>query len=344
MKPTYSTTIRKRGDTFGWQIRIKKDDQWQYHSSQHGYLKEREAKQAMQKAVEELKLQPEEAEYTFGQIADLYIERGSKAPGTIRAYKSWVKNLHSIKDLKITEVKKVHAERAIYDYYANHLYGGTDDLLRFARSVCKYAIEHLEVNMRNPFTGLKLVERPDKGPKDINVLQLDQIHALISKLEEQGQYEIAFLTALMGLCGLRVGEARGLTKEHLKADLDVRKQRYEGGTVTTRLKTKNSRRTVPVPDAVRRLAKTLPVPLTPDTLYVDACYASRDLKTAYKYAGYDVKPHALRHSYATNLIERGVDFKTVAALLGDTVEMVMKTYSHVNNNMMDNAVKIARAF
>ena len=39
--------------------------------------------------------------------------------------------------------------------------------------------------------------------------------------------------------------------------------------------------------------------------------------------------HALRHYYASMLIRRGLDTKTVAANLGDSVAMVDKTYGHL---------------
>ena len=45
-----------------------------------------------------------------------------------------------------------------------------------------------------------------------------------------------------------------------------------------------------------------------------------------KFEGIDL--HSLRHSYTTNLITNGIDFKTASSIIGDTVEMVMKTYSH----------------
>jgi integrase len=40
-------------------------------------------------------------------------------------------------------------------------------------------------------------------------------------------------------------------------------------------------------------------------------------------------PHALRHTYATHLLEAGVPIHHVAELLGDTVAVVESTYSHV---------------
>jgi len=47
--------------------------------------------------------------------------------------------------------------------------------------------------------------------------------------------------------------------------------------------------------------------------------------------------HDLRHTYASRLVANGVDFKTVAELMGDTVQMVISTYSHFTKDMMDKA-------
>lgn len=57
----------------------------------------------------------------------------------------------------------------------------------------------------------------------------------------------------------------------------------------------------------------------------------------YKKSGYNITVHDLRHTYATFLISNGIDFKTAAQLLGHSVEMTMKIYSHVNNDMLDSA-------
>ena len=60
--------------------------------------------------------------------------------------------------------------------------------------------------------------------------------------------------------------------------------------------------------------------------------------------GYDISIHELRHTYTTNLIANGIDFKTAAMLIGDTVDMVMKVYSHVNKDMMNKARDIINNF
>ncbi|WP_414632530.1 tyrosine-type recombinase/integrase [Clostridium sp. UBA4548] len=50
--------------------------------------------------------------------------------------------------------------------------------------------------------------------------------------------------------------------------------------------------------------------------------------------------HELRHTYARRLISSGIDLQTAAKLLCHTVEQTMKTYSHVNDDMMVSATSI----
>ena len=40
------------------------------------------------------------------------------------------------------------------------------------------------------------------------------------------------------------------------------------------------------------------------------------------------------------MISNGIDFKTAAQLLGHTVEMTMRTYIHVTDDMIQKAAKI----
>jgi len=48
---------------------------------------------------------------------------------------------------------------------------------------------------------------------------------------------------------------------------------------------------------------------------------------------FNVYIHELRHTYTTLLIQNGFDFKTVAEYIGDNVQEVIRTYSHVNDDM-----------
>lgn len=53
-----------------------------------------------------------------------------------------------------------------------------------------------------------------------------------------------------------------------------------------------------------------------------------------------VTPHALRHSFVSILISKGIPVTTVAKIIGDSVEMVLKTYAHSLRIKEMEAVKV----
>ncbi|MBW8383622.1 MAG: tyrosine-type recombinase/integrase, partial [Youngiibacter sp.] len=100
----------------------------------------------------------------------------------------------------------------------------------------------------------------------------------------------------------------------------------------------------PLPTSMDKILKALPVPLHDSNCYVSNLYGTETLKREFRNCGYDIRPHELRHSFATNLIQRGVDFRTIAKLMGDTLKTVLNTYSHVNDKMLDKAYKMIAKF
>lgn len=51
-----------------------------------------------------------------------------------------------------------------------------------------------------------------------------------------------------------------------------------------------------------------------------------------------IRIHDLRHSFASMLLANGENYKVIADLLGDTVEQVMKTYCHICDKDLENAL------
>ena len=50
--------------------------------------------------------------------------------------------------------------------------------------------------------------------------------------------------------------------------------------------------------------------------------------------------HSLRHSYASWLVEQGVDLYVVKELLGHSTLALTERYSHLANDTLQNAVKL----
>ena len=53
-----------------------------------------------------------------------------------------------------------------------------------------------------------------------------------------------------------------------------------------------------------------------------------------------IRIHDLRHSYVTLLMSKGANFGVIAALIGDTLEQVVKTYTRHNEDDKTKAVSM----
>jgi len=332
----YTVSTRKRSTTWSYQIFVDGD----YYSSESGFKTKSEAKKAGDKAAIKIKT-PTKSKDTFKAIAELYIADGYKEQSTIYTYENWLKNFKPIYDVEMLKLTYSDVSSIINDYYLTHKYNGSQSLMRFGKSIVNYAIDKLDYDMRNPFNKIDLKLKTENAKKEHQILTMDEMLTFFDLIKNP---DIKFLSMCVGLAGMRISEARGLRyQSFIKDEISVTQQRQKIKgkiTIKAQLKSDGGKRKIPLDPNLAAYYKSLPVAFNKNSLIIDKFYASQTLIAHYKTLGYNITPHSLRHAYATYCIQKGIDFKTLSELLGDTLQTVITTYAHVNTDMMDNAKKV----
>ncbi len=105
-----------------------------------------------------------------------------------------------------------------------------------------------------------------------------------------------------------------------------------------RVKSKNSNRIVPIPPG---LCQALKEYRERRVLYFHGRLTHYNSSTSLGIILHKLSPahtmHDFRHTYATRLLASGLDIKTVASLLGDTISTVEKVYVHYTDEMRTKA-------
>jgi len=308
-----------------------------YYTSESGFKTKSEAKKAGDKAATKIK-NPTKSKSTFKAIAELYINDGYREPSTIETYEKWLKVFTPIHHVEMLKLTYTDVSTIIHEYYVNHKYNGSKSMLGFGKAIVNYAITKLDYDMPNPFYKITLTQKSDNLNKEHQILTMSQMLELFNKIDNA---DIRFLTMCFGLAGLRLSEARGLSFDSFGKDtLSVDKQRLEIKkqiVLKSNMKSYQSNRVVPLDPNLVREFKSIPVSIDKKRLIIEEFYKTGALNKVYKSLGYSITPHSLRHAYSTYCIQMGVDFKTLSELIGDSLEVTMRTYSHVNTDMMDKA-------
>lgn len=186
----------------------------------------------------------------------------------------------------------------------------------------------------------KPLRNPRRGRRLPHVLTTEEVEKLLNAPPAegfQGLRDRAILETLYS-AGLRIGELVGLCD----GDLDLK-----AGVIRVRGKGKRERLALLGPYAVRALRKYLAVrKIHPREAQGDDApvfvnrfgrrlttrSVARMLEKYLRQTGLDLRttPHSLRHSFATHLLERGADIRSVQELLGHKSLITTQIYTHVN--------------
>jgi site-specific recombinase XerD len=185
---------------------------------------------------------------------------------------------------------------------------------------------------------LYLPKRETKLPRYLSV---DEVISCLSTLKEK---ELSWppkllmqhwaLWALLYAMGLRISEALKLRWQDLDFSLQLARVLGKGGK--TRL--------VPIPSEwlarLQELQQHSPDPLHVVPRPLSPSQAWRLLRQLGQESGLHtpIHPHALRHSYATHLLQGGMDLRKIAELLGHSHLVTTQKYTHLDTQHLSRIV------
>jgi site-specific recombinase XerD len=200
-------------------------------------------------------------------------------------------------------------------------------------------------------TPIKNIQLPKLEKRLPRFLTAEQVSALLrapleecSEREETGEARAVYLRDQAVLetiysCGLRISELCGLRVDDLNLDERVVRLRGKGK------KERQSPIGQPAIDAIERYWRELAQPPGREELVfnVRPLTVQKNLKRYLARAGLDPKitPHKLRHSYATHLLDRGADLRSVQELLGHAHLATTEVYTHVTVERLKKAYDAA---
>jgi integrase/recombinase XerC len=246
------------------------------------------------------------------------------------------------------KINKLHIRKFLTDQHKNHINKSSisrrlSSLRAFFRFCARLRL--LEVL---PTEGISNPKQEKRHPKLLNV---DQTFALLNTQKQNIvaddpvllSRDLALAELLYG-SGLRISEALSLDVEHINLDENILKVIGKG----------NKQRIAPLSDtsltALRIWIAQRPLLLKSDdypadhadkeqALFIGARggrlnrrQAQRIIENLCHRAGLAqvISPHALRHSFATHLLEAGADLRSVQELLGHARLSTTQRYTHLN--------------
>ena len=281
------------------------------------------------------------------ELLELWLERYMKHTIKIRTYNRYksICELHLIKDLGEYELEELKPNvlqdfllKKIDDHYSTNTIKGIVSVLKQA---LRLAIT-LEFVDKEYCSNLKM---PSSEEKEISVFTKKEQQVIESFcLNHMKRNYIGIVICLY--TGIRLGELLALTWDDIDFNsnlLTINKTSYsakvDGKTqiIVDKPKTKKSNRVIPLPNQLVKLLKI--IKKESNSKYVittrnSGMVGNRSYQRTFKFILKKVNVpyrnfHSLRHTFATNAIELGMDVKTLAEILGHTNAMItLNRYSH----------------
>lgn len=264
-------------------------------------------------------------------VADftMYLEGSRYSPATISVYRNWIMEFLCFNrnkpagNLTLNDVHRFNHEVILERNYS------VSSQRQFIGAL-KLFFTHTCPGGPNPDD----LERPRKDQRLPEVLSKQEIQRILTFTKN---LKHKLILSLLYSCGLRVGE---LIRLRLS---DIEKERQ---MVRISMSKGRKDRYVPLGRAVqivlynylKKYTSSFHVIEGPNGRKYSTSSIRKILKRACKAAGIQKKvtPHTLRHSYATHMLELGVDIRYIQAMLGHRRPETTMIYTHISSQKIEN--------
>lgn len=253
---------------------------------------------------------------------------------TVEMYRNAYNNhiMGRLGGMELREVRPVHI-RSVLEDVADCSESLQHKVLITMRQIFTTARQNHLV-LHDPTEGLQIT--PHARPKRKEYLTRTEAETLMQAVTEP---RARAFCALCLYCGLRKEEALGLQWSDIGPDRLVVARAMTFGSnqqlPVDELKNKASYRMLPLPDKLCKVLDTTP---RLSWYIVPAAGGAPMTRTAFSRlwgrvraaVDFEVRPHMLRHTYATTLYHAGVDLRTAQQLLGhSSIQMTAQIYTHL---------------
>lgn len=277
------------------------------------------------------------------------------APSSYQKYESQIRNhiQSCIGKLKVSQLSsaslKHFANELLKNGSAKDTHGLSVRSVNSILTIIGSAIKWSSETFGTPVIKIPFLREPRFSPQTLNKSEQSSLEKFA--YNHKNVYTCGLLIALY--TGMRLGEVCALQWEDINEDtifvhrtmqrIKTKSGRWE--IIISTPKTDKSCRFIPIPDCLRFLIeenrKSAGFVLEQENgRFVEPRLLQKKALEIFEKSNVSIRKfHALRHTFATRLIDSGTDPKTVSELLGhSTVQITLNKYVHPSFDMKKNAI------
>lgn len=307
-------------------ISYKQGGKWRQKSRQ-GFKTKREATAWAEKAslsiLEDKADGISQNDMTLKTLFEIVVEmkrRQTRKP-TVMLYESVLRNMgEELLSKRVRDISPYDITSYFLDL-RERTGGSYSDAMTKLKTVFNVAVNDLKIIRSNPVKVLKSTS------EDKRTLYITK--ELFNKLIAGANKKQRLILNILYYTGMRYSEAMAITlpnvtKDSIKVEYQINRETNDFAP----LKTENSKREIPTPEWLIGEIKAVKTVSVTGRIFPKYHRIGKFLKP------YNVSPHCFRHTYATNLVHKGVNLKVAADILGDTFETFCKTYVQSSEDLM----------